>query len=316
MNEKSLIENIKDNLFINNKLNKHACKELFYHKNDLLWLLDDIKKNTHFLDQYNPILRERIYYIQSNINNVQKCKYCGDKTKYIKTVVRLSATCNKKDCLKKQKSKKMYKIWNREDRSHRKSKIYNGECLGCKNKFTTKDKDKKYCSQSCFTKHNNKKQSIETILKRVESNKKTTGTDEYKIKRKENKKIIAANKVISEKIKKRILDGEFTPCITNSWTKWKSFVNIDDKVKKFRSNWEAAFWLLNNDVSYETVRIPYTIENEHHTYIVDFEDKKNKIIYEIKPAALKNNHINAIKIEAAIDWCNKTGYRLVVVDDE
>jgi hypothetical protein len=60
---------------------------------------------------------------------------------------------------------------------------------------------------------------------------------------------------MSEIMKNKILRGEFTPPITNSWTKWKSFIVIDDVTKKFRSNWDAAFWLLNkNDVEYEKLR--------------------------------------------------------------
>jgi hypothetical protein len=316
MQDNSLIENIKKYLFINDKLNKHSCKEIYYYKSNLTWLLNDIKKNTYFLDQYNPILKERIFYIQNDLKNLQKCKYCVNKTIYDKNKVKLSITCNKKECLKKQKSEISHSMWNREDQSYRKSIVYEKECLGCKNKFVTKKETKKYCSQPCFTKHNNKKQSIETILKRVESTKKTVNTDTYKNKRKENPKIISANKIISEKMKQKILLGEFTPCITNSWTKWVSFINIDNKIKKFRSNWEAAFWLLNSETQYETIRIPYIIENQQHSYIVDFEDKKNKIIYEIKPSSLKNNDINNIKIKAAINWCNKMEYKFTIIDNE
>lgn len=92
----------------------------------------------------------------------------------------------------------------------------------------------------------------------------------------------------SERMKKKILEGEFTPKITNSWTRWNSEVDG----KKFRSSFDALFFIYknlyrNDDVLYEKLRIGYNFENKNHVYIVDFIDSKEKIAYEIKPESLE-----------------------------
>jgi hypothetical protein len=86
---------------------------------------------------------------------------------------------------------------------------------------------------------------------------------------KEKSRIHNSN-IMKEKIRK----GEFTPKITNSWTHWDAKIELNGIIRKFRSSWEACFWLCNQYLSYETLRIPYEINGIEHTYIADFHDIK------------------------------------------
>ena len=121
---------------------------------------------------------------------------------------------------------------------------------------------------------------------------------------------------MSNIMKNKILTGKFTPCVTNTWTKWESYVVFNGNIKKFRSNWEAVFWLLNTDLDYEKIRIPYKILNDDKIYIVDFSDDINKILYEIKPQSVLNTPKNNAKIKFAKEWCEKNGWRYVIITDE
>jgi len=161
------------------------------------------------------------------------------------------------------------------------------ECSGCGKRYLTKKENKKYCTQPCWTSHNHHKDSEETKRKRVESNKKTVSTQEHKEKIKSSPRVIEARRQNSIRLKRLIKEGKFTPCITNSWTNWKSYIKIKDDIKKFRSNWEAVFFLLNQHLDYEKVRIQYEYQNKVSSYIVDFVDFDKKILYEIKPSKIR-----------------------------
>jgi len=117
-------------------------------------------------------------------------------------------------------------------------------------------------------------------------------------------------------MKKKISEGSFTPCITNSWTKWSAYVNINNQCRKFRSFWEASFFVLNTNLEFEKIRIPYTYNNQIHSYIVDFVDMTNKILYEIKPNSTKTNELNQIKFSAAHDWAKINGYSFKIISDD
>lgn len=189
-------------------------------------------------------------------------------------------------------------------------------CLGCKKEFLTKKRTKKYCTQPCWTKHNNRKDSDEVKKKRAESVRKTMATLEYKNKIANSESVKEGHKKLSKTLKRKIALGEFTPNITNSWTSWEAYLNIGDKKKKFRSSWEAVFYFFNQNLYYETIRIPYKYNNSISSYIVDFEDRQNRVLYEIKPKSLKDDEKNIKKIEAAIDWCKKNSYTFIIVDDD
>ena len=103
-------------------------------------------------------------------------------------------------------------------------------------------------------------------------------------------------------MKDKILSGEFTPNITNSFTHWNAKIHICNEIRKFRSSWEACFWLSNQHLKYENVRIPYIDKNGINRVVIpDFNDTINNIIYEIKPK--KYFLIQKEKIDATIKYC-------------
>jgi hypothetical protein len=116
----------------------------------------------------------------------------------------------------------------------------------------------------------------------------------------------------SIKMKNLILSGKFVPPVTNSW----SFSRIIINNIPFRSSWEAVFYILNPTLEYEKVVIPYMVNNIKKNYIVDFVDHIDKIIYEIKPKATKQNAINLIKEKAALKWAKKNKYEYVCISNE
>ena len=117
-------------------------------------------------------------------------------------------------------------------------------------------------------------------------------------------------------MKRKILNGEFTPCVTNSWANSRCKLKIEGSIFKFRSTWEAMFWLITKH-EYEKIRIPYINEKgDNSSYIVDFVDEKNRILYEIKPMSLKDNYRNKLKEKYAIEWCLKNNYRYEFVTEK
>lgn len=122
--------------------------------------------------------------------------------------------------------------------------------------------------------------------------------------------------ILSKIMKDKILKGEFTPCITNSWANSKIRINYNGKEYKFRSAWEGIFWCLHKNLDYEKIRIKYKHENKDRIYITDFYDKENKIIYEIKPSNLKIKDINLNKEKYAIDWCKSNNHKFQYIDSD
>lgn len=125
-----------------------------------------------------------------------------------------------------------------------------------------------------------------------------------------------AGKIISKKLKDKIANGEWTPNITNFWCKTLIEYKIDKKIYKFRSAWEAVFFILNKDknLQYEKIRIPYIFENKTHNYISDFFDEKNKIIYEIKPSRKLTKKENE-KLKQAEIWCKKRKISFMLISN-
>lgn len=113
-------------------------------------------------------------------------------------------------------------------------------------------------------------------------------------------------------IKRKIADGTFTPCVTNSWARSRCYI---DNIP-FRSSWEAMFYLVTK-LPFEKIRIPYIgIDSKQHSYIIDFHDEKNKILYEIKPNSNKTDELVILKEKAALNWCalNNWGFRFIDED--
>jgi hypothetical protein len=121
------------------------------------------------------------------------------------------------------------------------------------------------------------------------------------------------SKKLSTILKNKIKTGEFTPKITNSWC--HSRIEIHNI--PFRSCWEAAFYILNLNLEYEKVRIPYIDERGNEKiYITDFVNYIDKKIYEIKPNSVRNTNKNILKEKAAIKWCIGNGYQYICISDE
>jgi hypothetical protein len=120
----------------------------------------------------------------------------------------------------------------------------------------------------------------------------------------------------SASIKKRISDGSFTPCITNSWASSRCKIYADGKF--YRSTWEAVFHILNPMCEYEKIRIPYIspIDNKEHIYMVDFVNFHDRIIYEIKPNSNIHNKVVEAKTESASGWSASNQYKYVIISNE
>lgn len=325
----------------NGKINHFCLTEKWYINKKLENVYKLIFVETLFLDKYNVSLRERIFYIEKDLYEVNKCPHCENKTGFDSSGLIFHKTCGYKECLSKNLSIRMKKLMlddNIKDKMcekmiessikrgnnirgkslteiHGKDK---GERLTSINKLHLNkiNKDSDIITKKIFNRKNNGNpwHTTDTISKISSSNIKTHNSEEYRKNRKKTDKLVG--KKMSEIMKNKILSGEFTPPITNSWTKWKSFIVIGDVTKKFRSNWEAVFWLLNkNDVEYEKLRIKYEFNNKIKVYIVDFYDEKNKIAYEIKPQSLKENEKNVIKEKYLVEFCKQNNIQYKCISD-
>ena len=117
----------------------------------------------------------------------------------------------------------------------------------------------------------------------------------------------------SKTMKEKILNGSFTPDVTNFWC--NSLINY--KNKKFRSSWEIAFYLLNEGLDYEITRIKYFSSkyNQFKTYIVDFTDFKNRVLYEIKPNSKIDDITNQEKFKAAELFSQENSFSFRVISE-
>lgn len=114
----------------------------------------------------------------------------------------------------------------------------------------------------------------------------------------------------SDYLKKRILDGSWTPNITNTWTHRESSV---DGIP-FRSSFEALFYVYHHhfnkklNIKFEKLRIKYDFEDKQRIYIVDFIDDDLKEVFEIKPSTLSWDMKNVAKRNALLKWCSTNKY--------
>lgn len=208
--------------------------------------------------------------------------------------------------------------------------IYSINCNNCDIQFRTNRVSIKYC-KVCSLEHSylkGKSRPREVVDKITSARLKWTrskrGKDFYRelgrknsdglkkyFKTPEGREQIERVGVIQSTImKKKILNGEFTPNITNSFTHWIAEVEYNGKTKKFRSSWEACFWLSNPQLEYETIRV--SLESSG-CVITDFVDVENRIIYEIKPTSFwrKQQH----KIDAIIEYCLSNNYKFIWVNE-
>lgn len=149
-----------------------------------------------------------------------------------------------------------------------------------------------------------------------ETNQKTHSTAECRAKMKESYERNNTRQKLSNIMKTKILNGEFTPCVTNSWANSRTKIVINGFDRAYRSSWDAAFQLLNPKCEYETLRIKYEIDGNFRIYIVDFVCHDTKTIYEIKPKCNQDTKMNILKQKAAIQWCADNGYTYTNIDNE
>ena len=95
----SILEEILKEL----KLGKISQRQFIgYCKSDKN-LYDEILNKTEFLNQYNPDILERLYYIINNIQEIIKCKYCNNKAIWTGRLNNgYKDICNSKECRSKQ----------------------------------------------------------------------------------------------------------------------------------------------------------------------------------------------------------------------
>jgi hypothetical protein len=115
----------------------------------------------------------------------------------------------------------------------------------------------------------------------------------------------------SKVMKDNIIEGRFTPNVHNSRTTTRVVYNG----QKYRSSWEAAFQSVNPEYEYETIRIPYKLDDLDKVYIVDFVCHKNKIVVEIKPDCHVNRKIEQAKLSALAQWSLDNNYTMQVLGE-
>ncbi len=211
---------------------------------------------------------------------------------------------------------------------------YKYTCSHCSSEFYSNGKGVKYCTECCSNKAwlVGKPRNPSVGKKITEAKLKFYQTDEgrevaKRIGEKNSINMIEYNKTdagieniakkagnLSKIMKEKIYNGEFTPNIANSFTHWDSYVQFNGEVYKFRSSWEACFWLCNTHLKYETYRIPYTTsDGVLHTYISDFFDYDTNTLYEIKPRSryVKEQH----KMDMVINYCISNGIKFIWINE-
>lgn len=177
--------------------------------------------------------------------------------------------------------------------------IYNPTCIVCGNhhtKFVTWNKWDKTCSNECLC----KSRSIRQI---GENNSTHNMSDESKL---------VSNRKTSTSMKRKILDGSFTPKSDN----YKIFGMIEfrykNEIRKVRSLWELIYWIKHPDLEFEKIRVEYfdSVSKKNRIYITDFYDKESNTIIEIKPKKYKYTLVDKIK------GISQTNYNYKIVDED
>ena len=111
-------------------------------------------------------------------------------------------------------------------------------------------------------------------------------------------------------LKSKIASGEYTPCITNTWTHWNAVIELENgSSKQFRSSWEACFYLCNPTLEYETIRV----KGHNKTYINDFYNPQTKELFEIKPYNRYNKEIE--KMTTLQQYCIDNGLKFIWLNE-
>lgn len=116
-------------------------------------------------------------------------------------------------------------------------------------------------------------------------------------------------------IRKKILDGIFTPNTLNRLTRKRLKSDVTG-INSYRSSWELRFHESNPELLYEKTRLLYTFEGREYVYIVDFTNLEAKKLYEVKPKELLHLPKNVAKIKAAKEWCERKGYEYIIITQD
>lgn len=233
-------------------------------------------------------IKETIHYVRDNVFKEPLCPECHNRVKPLKTFCSKSCASKqpKRNTERNRKARESIRyICGSCGKPNVKSKGYN--CVSCGNKAQAKKI--KTLWETDFNRMNMLCQKPRTL----ESRKKQ-----------------------SDKVKKLILDGKFTPKSNNRYTHRNArYDNIP-----FRSTWEQRVYrhfkdTLGITLEYETLRIKYDFDGKSHVYIVDFIDRKNKHVYEIKPNSMVEDREKA-KEKALIEWTSKNGYTYEFISED
>lgn len=149
--------------------------------------------------------------------------------------------------------------------------------------------------------------------KNISEARKRVCTPEYKEKDRQMRIDRGIYKKMSETIKRKIKNGEYTP--TNNRGRATRIVDPATGIA-YRSTWEYKFHKSHPHLLFEHTRISYTFDNNEHVYIVDFTDKINNVLYEIKPKSLTTTDNFYAKLHAAEKWCADNNFTYKVVTEQ
>jgi hypothetical protein len=252
------------------------------------------KKLSEDTDLLNFIFEQQKHLIADNYAKVvlfllddSLCK-CGAPKK-INSSLQILRTCGSKECIKNIRSE-------------------NGLNRDLSYLQTPEAKTKRVTSRSWY------KHSEETKARIVETNKKTW-TPEKKSLLVEKNKADGVYERSSQKMKQKILSGEFTPRTQNRLTHKRLHSEITG-IKKYRSNWEVKYHEAYPHLLYEYLRIPYVFNNVQHIYIVDFWDPDKRTAIEIKPFSMAQSPRNIAKEDALREWCKTNNAFCMLVTEK
>jgi hypothetical protein len=117
-------------------------------------------------------------------------------------------------------------------------------------------------------------------------------------------------------MKKKIVTGEFTPNTNNYRTHKMLSFNFHGVTRKVRSVWELIWWALHPTFGYEELRLPYTINEESHIYIVDFVDHASRTVYELKPKKYQTGLIFEAKKKSLYQWAASNQFDVQYISEE
>ncbi len=332
-------------LEINGGYKAGTCRhdDLWYVKKDLLSLRQFIFNYTAYLDKFLPSFHLRLLCLKIGLTEAPICMYCDDLCwpAFFQSTFR--KTCKRKECISRKKSETstlIHKSFSIQRRAEISKKIGLSNSVSYETRHGKEKADLLKQKISLFSKK--RKQSILEKQKRVQtrkennknacrswhsdktkklisnSNKLSREDPNYKIIHKEN--IEKGRKKQSETMKKKILEGSFTPNSDNWKRSVTLHINACDKKLRFRSRWEAIFYLVKlyegDELQYETIRVPYIYENKQLIYIIDFLSSNQKDVFEVRPKSRQTADKEIYKFSAAKKWCELHNKVFYIIDED